>query len=87
MKVTGVEAASCSFAYRGSHSNSEILLMGRHQERTNLGREFGAADVIAERGHEGIQRVRELTGGDGTRAVLECVGTRQALEQGSVIVL
>jgi threonine dehydrogenase-like Zn-dependent dehydrogenase len=58
----------------------QILLMGRHQERTDLGREFGATDVIAERGHEGIQRVRELTGGDGTRAVLECVGTRQALE-------
>jgi threonine dehydrogenase-like Zn-dependent dehydrogenase len=58
----------------------QILLMGRHQERTDLAREFGATDVIAERGHEGIQRVRELTGGDGTRAVLECVGTRQALE-------
>jgi threonine dehydrogenase-like Zn-dependent dehydrogenase len=56
------------------------LLMGRHADRTDLGREFGATDVIAERGDEGIERVRELTGGDGTRTVLECVGTRQALE-------
>jgi threonine dehydrogenase-like Zn-dependent dehydrogenase len=58
----------------------QILLMGRHTERTNLGREFGATEVMAERGAEGIERVRGLTGGDGTRAVLECVGTRQALE-------
>jgi threonine dehydrogenase-like Zn-dependent dehydrogenase len=57
-----------------------ILLMGRHKERTDLGREFGAADVIAERGEEAAARVRELTGGDGTHAVLECVGTLQALQ-------
>src|SRR6266498_3227388 len=41
-----------------------IILMGRHTDRTDLGREFGATDVIAERGDEGIERVRELTGGD-----------------------
>jgi threonine dehydrogenase-like Zn-dependent dehydrogenase len=57
-----------------------ILLMGRHKERTDLGREFGATDVIAGRGAEGVEEVRELTGGDGTHAVLECVGTRQAIE-------
>ena len=56
-----------------------ILLMGRHTQRTQLGREFGATDVIAERGDDGIQRARELTAGDGTHAVLECVGTKQAL--------
>jgi threonine dehydrogenase-like Zn-dependent dehydrogenase len=57
-----------------------ILLMGRHQDRTDLGREFGATDVIPERGDEGVERVRELTGGDGTHTVLECVGLEQALE-------
>jgi threonine dehydrogenase-like Zn-dependent dehydrogenase len=57
-----------------------ILLMGRHKQRTDLGREFGATDVIPERGAEGIARVRELTGGEGTRTVLECVGTTQALD-------
>ena len=57
-----------------------IILMGRHIDRTDLGREFGATEVIAERGNEGVERVRELTRGDGTHAVLECVGTRQALE-------
>ena len=57
-----------------------ILLMGRHQRRTDLGREFGATDVVAERGEEGINRVRELTGGDGTHRVLECVGSKDAYD-------
>ncbi len=60
----------------------KVVLMGRHTERTDLGRELGADHVVAERGEEGAARVRELTGGDGTSAVLECVGTEQALEMG-----
>jgi threonine dehydrogenase-like Zn-dependent dehydrogenase len=58
-----------------------IILMGRHQARTDLGREFGATDVVAERGEEGIAKVRELTGGHGTHTVLECVGHMPAYEQ------
>jgi threonine dehydrogenase-like Zn-dependent dehydrogenase len=57
-----------------------IILMGRHKDRTDLGRDFGATDVVADRGDEGIERVRELTRGDGTHAVLECVGLLPALE-------
>jgi threonine dehydrogenase-like Zn-dependent dehydrogenase len=57
-----------------------IVLMGRHQARTDLGREFGATDVVAERGQEGIAKVLELTGGHGTHAVLECVGYMSAYE-------
>lgn len=57
-----------------------IILMGRHQARTDLGREFGATDVIAERGEEGATLLRELTGGHGTHAVLECVGHLPAYE-------
>jgi threonine dehydrogenase-like Zn-dependent dehydrogenase len=57
-----------------------IILMGRHKDRTDLGREFGATDVVAERGEAGIERVRELTGGDGTHTVLECVGLKPAIE-------
>ena len=59
----------------------QIILMGRHKDRTDLGREFGATDVVAERGEEGIAQVRELTGGHGTHAVLECVGHMPAYEQ------
>lgn len=58
-----------------------IILMGRHKTRTDLGREFGATDVVAERGGEGIAKVRELTGGDGTHTVLEAVGRMPAYEQ------
>lgn len=57
-----------------------IILMGRHQARTDLGRQFGATDVVSERGDEGIEKVRELTGGDGTHTVLECVGLKPAIE-------
>jgi threonine dehydrogenase-like Zn-dependent dehydrogenase len=63
-----------------------IILMGRHKERTDLGREFGATDVVAERGEEGVERVRELTGGDGTHTVLECVGLRPAIDTALAVV-
>jgi threonine dehydrogenase-like Zn-dependent dehydrogenase len=63
-----------------------IVLMGRHRSRTDLGREFGATDVVAERGEEGIAKVRDLTNGEGTHAVLECVGTKGAFEMGVGVV-
>lgn len=59
----------------------QIILMGRHQTRTDLGREFGATDVVSTRGEEGIDAVRELTGGQGTHVVLEAVGHMPAYEQ------
>ncbi|MBO3680441.1 alcohol dehydrogenase catalytic domain-containing protein [Streptomyces sp. NEAU-YJ-81] len=58
----------------------QIVLMGRHAARTDLGRVFGATDVVPERGGEGIEKVRELTGG-GSPIVLEAVGHRPAYEQ------
>jgi threonine dehydrogenase-like Zn-dependent dehydrogenase len=58
----------------------KIILMGSYPNRTELGREFGATDVVLERGAEGVARVRELTKSAGTHAVLECVGTMQTLE-------
>ena len=58
-----------------------IILMGRHASRTDLGVEFGATEVVAERGEEGIAKVLELTGGHGTHAVLEAVGHLPAYEQ------
>ena len=56
-----------------------IVLMGHHPDRTDLGREFGATDVVAERGTDGIEKVRDLTGG-GVHAVLEAVGYRDAYD-------
>jgi hypothetical protein len=57
-----------------------VLILGRHQDRTDLAREFGATDVVPERGKEAVEKVRELTGGFGAHAVLECVGTEAALK-------
>jgi len=59
----------------------QIILMGRHQVRTDLGREFGATDVVSARGEEGIAQVRDLTCGHGTHVVLEAVGYMAAYEQ------
>jgi hypothetical protein len=58
----------------------QIIIMGRHPDRIALAKDFGATDVVSERGEEGIARVRELTQGLGVRSVLECVGTAQAME-------
>jgi threonine dehydrogenase-like Zn-dependent dehydrogenase len=63
----------------------QIILMGRHKVRTDLGVEFGATDVVAERGDEGIAKVRDLTNG-GARKVLEAVGHRPAYDQAVGIV-
>jgi hypothetical protein len=56
-----------------------IILLGRHPERVALGKEFGATEVVSERGHEAVERVRELTDRLGVDSVLECVGLRQAV--------
>jgi threonine dehydrogenase-like Zn-dependent dehydrogenase len=53
----------------------QIIVMGRHADRIALAREFGATDVVSERGEEAVERVKELTGGYGVHSVLECVGT------------
>jgi threonine dehydrogenase-like Zn-dependent dehydrogenase len=63
-----------------------IILMGRHRDRTDLGLEFGATDVVAERGEEGIAAVRDLTGGHGAHKVLEAVGYLEAYTQALGIV-
>lgn len=56
-----------------------IIMLGRHPERTRLAREFGATDVVSERGDEAVERVRELSGGYGAHSVLECVGHGESM--------
>jgi threonine dehydrogenase-like Zn-dependent dehydrogenase len=58
-----------------------IFAMSRHSARQKLAREFGATDVVTERGDEGVARIKELTHGVGADAVLECVGTQEAMMQ------
>ena len=58
-----------------------IIAMSRHERRQTLAREFGASDIVTERGDEGVKRVKEMTGGIGADSVLECVGTQEAMMQ------
>ena len=56
----------------------QIIMLGRHPDRIALARDFGATDIVSERGDEAVARVRELTKGLGAHSVLECVGLEQA---------
>jgi threonine dehydrogenase-like Zn-dependent dehydrogenase len=58
-----------------------IIAMSRHETRTRLAREFGATDIVTERGNEGAARIKELTNGVGADSVLECVGTQESMWQ------
>lgn len=80
--VVGDGAVGLSAVLAAKRMGAEqIILMGRHESRTALGREWGATDVVSARGDEGIAAVRELTGGLGTHAVLEAVGHMPAYTQ------
>jgi threonine dehydrogenase-like Zn-dependent dehydrogenase len=58
-----------------------IIVMSRHGPRQQLAREFGATDIVTERGDEGVAHIKELTGGIGADSALECVGTQEAMMQ------
>src|SRR4030088_2600010 len=58
-----------------------IIAMSRHPSRQKLAREFGATDIVTERGDEGVARIKDLTRGVGADAVLECVGTQDSMMQ------
>src|SRR5256884_4283890 len=58
-----------------------IIAMSRHEARQKLAREFGATDIVAERGDEGVTRIKDMTKGIGADSVLECVGTQESMMQ------
>jgi threonine dehydrogenase-like Zn-dependent dehydrogenase len=58
-----------------------IIAMSRHEARQKLAREFGATDIVTERGDEGVERIKQLTNGVGADSVLECVGTHESMMQ------
>ena len=58
-----------------------IIAMSRHASRQKLAVEFGATHIVAERGAEGVEHIKELTGGLGADSVLECVGTSESMQQ------
>ncbi|MFJ4674604.1 zinc-binding dehydrogenase [Kitasatospora sp. NPDC088783] len=64
----------------------QVVPMGRHRERTDLGAECGATDVVPAVGDEAAEQVRQLTAGRGVGAVLECVGSMQTLATSFAVV-
>src|SRR2546425_8527926 len=58
-----------------------IIAMSRHEARQKLAREFGAIDIVIERGDEGVARIKDMTDGVGADSVLECVGTHESMMQ------
>jgi threonine dehydrogenase-like Zn-dependent dehydrogenase len=58
-----------------------IIVMSRHATRQKLALEFGATDIVTERGDEGVERIKEMTRNIGADSVLECVGTQESLMQ------
>ena len=58
-----------------------IIAMSRHQPRQQLARHFGATDIVAERGDEGVARIKDLTNGLGAHSVIEAVGTQESMMQ------
>lgn len=58
-----------------------IIAMSRHKQRQELALEYGATDIVSERGEEGVARIKALTRGIGADSVLECVGTQQSMRQ------
>jgi threonine dehydrogenase-like Zn-dependent dehydrogenase len=71
----------CSVLAARELGAERIIAMSRHEPRSKLALEFGATDIVTERGDEGVARIREMTGGIGADAVLECVGTSESMDQ------
>ena len=72
--------ASAASSRRSGSGAERIIILGRHADRIALAKEFGATEVVSERGDEAVARMMELTGGFGAHSVLECVGTDQAMD-------
>jgi threonine dehydrogenase-like Zn-dependent dehydrogenase len=78
--VVGDGAVGLSGVLAASRMGAErVVAMSRHASRQKIAQAFGATDIVAERGEEGEAAIRELTGGVGADAVLECVGTGQSM--------
>jgi threonine dehydrogenase-like Zn-dependent dehydrogenase len=80
--VVGDGAVGLLGVLSAKHMGAErIIAMSRHESRQKLAREFGATDIVTERGDEGAERIKQLTNGIGADSVLECVGTQQSMMQ------
>ena len=63
------------------HTPGDVIAMSRHESRQKLALEFGATDIVTERGDAGVAALKELTGGLGAHSVIEAVGTQESMLQ------
>ncbi len=71
----------CAVLAAAQMGAERVIAMSRHEDRQQIATAFGATDIVAERGKEGAARIKEMTGGVGADAVLECVGTNDSMRQ------
>ena len=80
--IVGDGAVGLCAVIAARHMGAErIIMMSRHEARQKLAREFGATDIVTERGDEGVARIKELTNGLGAHSVIEAVGTQESMMQ------
>src|SRR3989441_6307874 len=80
--IVGDGAVGLLGVLSAKHMGAErIIAMSRNESRQKLAREFGATDIVTERGDEGVEQIKQLTNGIGADSVLECVGTQQSMMQ------
>jgi threonine dehydrogenase-like Zn-dependent dehydrogenase len=83
--VVGDGAVGLLAALSAKQQGAErVIVMSRHEKRQSLAKEFGATDIVASRGDEGVAAIKELTKGIGADCVLECVGMRNPCIRQSV---
>ena len=71
----------CAVLAAREQGADRIIVMSRHESRQTLAREFGATDIVSQRGDDGAAVIKDMTDGIGADAVMECVGTAQAVQQ------
>lgn len=71
----------CAVLAAAQMGAERVVAMSRHEDRQEIARRFGATHIVAERGNEGVDRIKDLTAGVGADAVLECVGTNDSMLQ------
>jgi threonine dehydrogenase-like Zn-dependent dehydrogenase len=80
--VVGDGAVGLLAVLAAKHLGAErIIAMSRHEPRQRLAREFGATDIVTERGDDGVAKIKDLTGGLGAHSVVEAVGTQESMLQ------
>jgi threonine dehydrogenase-like Zn-dependent dehydrogenase len=80
--IVGDGAVGLCAVIAAKHMGAErVIVMSRHKARQELAREFGATDIVTERGDDGVARIKDMTNGLGAHSVVEAVGSQESMMQ------